>query len=477
MLKTFGKMPTAVPKGYCKAIRYPVMMKMDQKTADGRLMESAGGGVRDLPLSIMAQFTTEPGHYGAHLSGTLFEVQFDPDTGVVSGAGFLLDDEHGRRYMRAVGLGALRGNSVDLADISYRIDWHLDDYDYDIIFTKWNIAATTGVNTPAFAEAYAELEGDLTDDELVASLIGDDPMDPLVVEFADEWIPNPILPQAMCAELSAIAELTASATTVPFAAFHVPEAPKPQKIVVTADGRVYGHLGLWNSCHDGIEGQCLTIPRPTDGYASFNKPGVLTDRGIVETGPIFAYGGHRKLGGKSPEDAYGGIENTWCDIRVTEGALGPWCSGLVRPGVSEETVYAVRASRISGHWVGGKLKAIVSVNAEGFEVPGSGDELALDLAAGFAVHVDETGVYELVASFPACTKSADPVIAELPAGLTDEMREVIVADVIARMESRLSSAGVVMVPEEIREQVDALADEQRIADDLALAELLAADDD
>lgn len=474
MLKTFGQIPLTLPKGYCKAIRYPVMMKMDQKTGDGRLFESAGGGVRDLPLSIMAQFVTEPGHYQACLSGTLFQVSLDPDTGLVEGYGFLLDDEYGRRYMRAVGLGALRGNSVDLADIAYRIEWHLDDYDYDIVFNKWNIAATTGVTTPAFAEAYAELDGDLSDDELVASLIGDDPMEPLVVEFAEEITANLILPKPMCDELDAIAELVASATTVPFAAFHVPESPKPQKIVIAADNkRVFGHLGMWNSCHDGVEGQCLTIPRPTDGYASFNKPGVLTDRGIVETGPIFAYGGHRKIGGKAAEDAYGGIENAWCDVRITEGVHGPWLSGVVRPGVPDDVIYAARASRISGHWVGGKLKAIVSVNAEGFEVPGTGDDLALDLAAGFAVHVDETGVCELVASFPACAESMDPDESISPV-LSDEDRAKIVAEVAAILGAE---------PDEIVDVTDAVTlltgrtAEEIAADDLALAELIAADDD
>ena len=140
----------------------------------------------------------------------------------------------------------------------------------------------------------------------------------------------------------------------------------------------------------------MRVPRPIDNYASFNKPGVLTDRGIVETGPIFAYGGHRPALGRSDlDDAYGGIENAWADVRVSIGRFGPWLSGIVRPGVPDEVVYAARASRISGHWVKGLLKAIVSVNAEGYDVPGSG-------FANYEFTTDDAGVCELVASFPAC---------------------------------------------------------------------------
>ena len=45
------------------------------------------------------------------------------------------------------------------------------------------------------------------------------------------------------------------------------------------------------------------------------------------------------------------VENAWCDVRVSEGVHGPWVSGRLRPGLSDETIYAVRASHISGHWV------------------------------------------------------------------------------------------------------------------------------
>jgi hypothetical protein len=110
-------------------------------------------------------------------------------------------------------------------------------------------------------------------------------------------------------------------------------------------------------------------------------------------------GGHRRAKNGDYVSAYGGIENAWADVRVIAGVHGPWISGIVRPGVEDTKVYAARASRISGHWIGDRLKAIVSVNAEGFDVPGSG----LSNTVEFEFATNEDGeIAELVASFPSC---------------------------------------------------------------------------
>lgn len=384
MITTYGKMPDKMPDGFLTTVKFPVLAMLDKRTGDGRLLEAAGASTRDLPLPILGQFRLGPGgHEGADITGALFEVTVDPKNGVMSGRGYLLDDEYGRRHARLIKTKAMRGNSVDLADVEASLEYD-NDFDGTVVrFSKFRLAATTGVAKPAFAEAYAELD----DEELMASL-GDEE---LVCE-PEEWMVNIVLPEQED-------EIVASAALLQdFDTFYVPEAASPQKIVVDGEGRVYGHLGLWESCHDGIAGRCVRIPRPNDNYASFNKPGVLTERGIVETGPIFAYGGHRPANGADDlEQAYGGIENAWADVRIVEGRFGPWISGVVRPGVPDEVVYAARASRISGHWVGGKLKAIVSVNAEGFDVPGSGFA-----AADFQFTTSDEGVFELVASFPPC---------------------------------------------------------------------------
>jgi len=403
MKKTFGEMPTTMPAGYFKAVSWPVLAMMDKKTGDGRLLDSAGGGVRNLPATGLGKFATSYGHEGAVVTSAVFEVTFDTDTGIVSGRGFMLNDPNGRMHARMIATKAMDRNSVDLADLKARFEEDLDTGEYWVRFTQWNIAATTGVSTPAFAEAYAELIDSMSEEELTAALIGDDPMEELVADCPVEYriVGAPV-------ESPTEAELTASgAVLAPYDAFFMPEADKPTKIVVTADRRVYGHLAVWDTCHDGIDGLCVIPPRPRDGYASFNQNGPLTEKGQVQTGPIFALGGHRSIkGAKTVADAYGGVENAWADVRVTQGRFGPWLSGVVDPKVAELDLYRLRASRISGHWLADRLKAIVSVNVEAYPVEDR-TQIEQDLIAGFAYSISDEGISELVASFPSCLDAPD----------------------------------------------------------------------
>ena len=392
MTKTYGRQPETMPKGFFKAIQFPVLAMLDTKTGDRRMLLSTGADVRGLPLSVKFQLATaEYGHTGAVTSGALFEVTIDPENNLMSGLGFLLDDKNGHDHARMVYTGAQRGNSVDLAEVRARFVEDMDSGEYWIEFTQFKLAATTGVATPAFAEAHATIDDGLTDDELMASML-EDPMSPLVVEV-DEY-------RSVIVGAPVDNELTAAMSQLSnFDAFYRPEADIPHKVIIDADLNVYGHLALWESCWGDQADRCLRPPRPQDNYASFNQPGVLSERGVIGTGPIFAFGGHRKAkSAPTIEQAYGGIENAWCDVRVIEGKHGPWLSGKVRPGIPDEVVYAARASRISGHWVNGNLRAIVSVNVEAFNIPGVEGELA----AGFAFHTEGEEITELVASFPSC---------------------------------------------------------------------------
>lgn len=395
MRQVFGEQPTTKPEGALRQIVFPSLATMDEPTGDGRILDSDGKGVRDLPRTIYAQFVQSFGHEGSVAVGALHEVVFEED-GNVSGRGWLIDDDNGRAAVRHVKTQSLRHNSVDLAETKVRFEWEPDD-DYDEImlrFTQWKIAATTLVGKPAFANAAAEL---LADDDLVASWYEEDA--PLIIDT----------PTVVGIGMVADEEIVADGSAKPkWDFFHIPEADQPTKFTVRAeeDGWLlaWGHLALWESCHDGVEGRCTRVPRPTDGYASFNQPGVLTDRGIVETGPVFLAGGHKIPSDGDYYSAYGGIENTWADVRVVPGRHGPWMCGVVRPGVSQDKAYAAAASRVSGHWKGDRLKAVVSVNAEGFEVPGSGSARDVE----FEFSLDENGrVSDLVASLPACVEADD----------------------------------------------------------------------
>lgn len=430
MRKTFGQLGEKTD-GLLAEVYWPSMATMDVATGDGRILDGEGGGVRDLPRTGFVQFAQDFGHMGSVAALRVDEITFEED-GNISGRGWIADTEEGRKLATLMAARVLFHNSIDLTEAV--VNWEWDDENDDILlrFVSWNIGATTIVGKPAFANARAELVASLPADpsyddvyeavkdlpEITAALESDQPL-----EFVTDGF-------TITAPGLDVPELTAAADTVTLShsAFFHPEASHPQKIVVTADGQVYGHLATW----DGRFG--VRPPRPRDAYASFNQPGPLTERGQVETGPIFFMGGHpdHPVAGTDVNKAYGGVENTWADVRVVEGVHGPWISGHVRPGISEETIHAARCSRISGHWVGDELVAIVSVNVARFNIPGSG------LSAENSMRIEDGRVLELTASLFAPSEC----VGEPPApaaGVTVQLDE---ARIRAWIDAALAERGI-----------------------------------
>lgn len=461
----YGSMPDTMPEGYAKAINFPVLMMMDTNTGDGRVFASEGGSVREgMPHPISTMMRLGYGHEGAVPSGALFEITLDDETKQASGRGFLLDDEAGLTTARYVATKALNKFSVRVADVKVQFVEDFDSGEYWVNFSKWAISAGSFVETPGFKQAYGEITAAMLapDDEIMASLLAD-PMAPLKVECGDV-----IIPLLNGTQSEIVAD---GSTKVAHELFFRPESPVPTKMIVTEANAVYGHPALWNSCHEGLA-ECVMPPRPKDGYASANLPGVLTDRGMVGTVPVFWLGGHKNrslIGTKTREDveaAYGGVENCWADVHMSEGIHGPWASGIVRPGVTPETIYAARASRVSGHWLNGELKAIVSVLVPGYDVPGDPAEMTASFAEINQVGDD----VELIASFPGCM--ADGTIPTGgPASGID--RAVLVA-VLAEL-----GVEVKLPPEKPADEAERLSQQvvPNPVDDAALQRLVLADDE
>lgn len=416
-------------EGLFKRVNWPSLATMDERTGDGRLLVGEGGGVRDLPRTGFVQFVQSYGHDGSVAALRLDTVEFHED-GNISGAGWIADTDEGHKLAVLMAAKVLFHNSVDLTEIEAEYKWESDDPAdpgfwnlLGLDFTQWNIAATTIVGKPAFANARAEIVASLlteesTLDEIVAALECDDDLwaEITAALASDDDLEGAIDGWSItCSELDKIlegVEVVAGAIQMPWADFHMPETPTLQKIVVTADGCVFGHLDDINGRHGTLG---IRPPHVIDNFASFNQAGPLTERGQVETGPIFFLGGHpdHPLGARTANQAYGGIENAWADVRVTHGRLGTWISGRVRPGLSEEAIHAARCSRISGHWKDGHLVAIVSVNVPAFNIPGTG----LSADRGGAEYRD--GKLEVVASLYGPDETPETALAELEAARSD----------------------------------------------------------
>jgi len=396
---TYGKFDADGGKGLLRAVHFPQLALTDTKTGDDRRLAAEGGGVRSLPRPLKAAWVTGSGHNGGVPVGVLQEVTFGDDN-VISGKGWLLDDDNGRRQEYYLETNAIFHNSVDLAEVKVKVKWVSDDpsdgedfwtIDY-IDFQKWNIAATHFVDVPAFADAHGEIMASYSDEIMAAFEQTVDRSKPLVVEFASTRV-NMIQPEPDPEIMASLAE----AIVEPFDDYHLPEADKPTSVQIDADGRIFGHVAQWGACHQGIDDRCVVAPKPGD-YSEFHQPNaILTERGPISAGPMFFLGGHPKngIGNTDRFAAYGGVENVFGYVRCIPGKFGPWISGRVVPSADPETVYVARASRKSGHWVKGRLAAVVCCNLRGMRVADS--QLALDEDSAYFGEDGE--VLEMVASF------------------------------------------------------------------------------
>lgn len=177
---------------------------------------------------------------------------------------------------------------------------------------------------------------------------------------------------------SVTAALTAAAVTYPHADFMLPEPDELTAITVTDDGCVFGHLAEYGSCHIGFADVCVTPPTSSSDYAYFHQGEITTDAGPLAVGKITLGTGHASMraSARAAAEHYDNTGTAVAVVRCRDGALGPWLSGRILPGVTEERVDELRRSGVSGDWRGIRrgsrtleLVGVLAVNVPGFPVP------------------------------------------------------------------------------------------------------------
>lgn len=160
--------------------------------------------------------------------------------------------------------------------------------------------------------------------------------------------------------------------------FMNPKFSAPTALTIDEDGRVYGHLALWGTCHISHtnKGQCITPPKSSSGYAYFRTGSVVTKEGReVPVGHLTIDVQHAKndLGPAATLAHYDHTGTVVADVAVGEDKHGIWFSGSLRPGLSPSKVRALRSAPLSGDWrrigTGMELVAAIGVNVPGFPVP------------------------------------------------------------------------------------------------------------
>lgn len=184
------------------------------------------------------------------------------------------------------------------------------------------------------------------------------------------------------------AVLVASAADLPPVEwFEDPKLAQLTPVTVTDDGRVFGHMAEWHSCHTGFADRCRTAPRSATNYAYFrvHPCRARTPSGEVVTVPVGygtvssapGMGGHAPArAGMSLEEVTAHYDNTCTaamELAAGEDDHGIWVAGRLMPHLSPEAEYAARGAALSGDWRKRRgnleLVAALAVNTPGFPIP------------------------------------------------------------------------------------------------------------
>ncbi|MDZ4232541.1 MAG: phage minor head protein, partial [Dietzia sp.] len=242
-----------------------VLAPVGKPTGDGRILDSDGRfRFRDFPLPLMWQKSTSEGHDQSVIVGRIDTASVEG--GEIRATGVLFESAEAAEAGQLLADEVVRP-SVDLCDMvadflildadGATVDPEQIDPDQTdglremTVVREATVMAATLVAKPAFAEAKLTL-GEPTDDE------GADAEETLLASAG-----------------------VATMARIDPAAFAAPDLTQPTGLTVTDEGKVFGHLALFDSCHVGMQDRCVTPPRTGSDYAYFHTSTVDTPAGPV----------------------------------------------------------------------------------------------------------------------------------------------------------------------------------------------------
>ena len=402
--------PEASPNGRWEG----VIAREGEMTGDGRLIEDGALRWDDLPIPLRVAFKDVGGHDGAEVCGRIETVE-RRDGGDIHATGtFDLGSAVGAEAFRQVSEKMSNGVSIDTDDVTFRIMAKADMPEAGIadsgngsdgeadpegrvkvavmsssdeltVIESARLRAATLVAVPAFATARVYAAGQAPAQ----------PAEKAETGGAEEKVEAPTAPRSRDS-------LTAAAipTAPPEAWFKDPALTGPTALVVEDDGRVYGHIAAWGTCHIGQIGKCVEPPTSPSNYAYFRTGALRTAEGTsVAVGHLTMGTGHAgpRDSANAAAEHYDNTGTVFADVAAGEDAYGIWVAGSLRPGITAEQVRVARSAPISGDWrtIRGSLELVgaLAVNVPGFPVPrpqgllASGEVKSLQ-ASGVVAHDD-----------------------------------------------------------------------------------------
>ena len=404
--------PTAEPDGVWEG----VIAREGEQTGDGRLIEVGALRWDELPIPLRVAFKDVGGHDGAEVCGRIEAVERRDNGDIYATGTFDLGSAVGTEAYRQVSEKMSNGVSIDTDDVTFRImakaDLAAADDDTDdspeadeegrvkvasmsssdevTVIESARLRAATLVAVPAFASARVYAAGQAP---TPAEPSESDENADSEADFARSEDADPLNRDALIA--------AAIPAAPPESWFKDPGLTGPTALVIEDDGRVYGHIAAWGTCHIGQIGKCVEPPASPSNYAYFRTGALQTAEGTsVAVGHLTMDTGHAGPRDSASQAAahYDNTGYVFADVAAGEDAYGIWVAGSLRPGIPAERVRVARSAPISGDWrtIRGSLELVgaLAVNVPGFPVPrprgllASGEVKSL-LASGVVAHDDQ----------------------------------------------------------------------------------------
>ena len=391
-----------------------VIAREGEMTGDGRLIEDGALRWDGLPIPLRVAFKDVGGHDGAEVCGRIETVERRDGGDIYATGTFDLGSAVGTEAFRQVSEQMSNGVSIDTDDVTFRIMAKADMPEADVadsgdeadpegrvkvaamsssdeltVIESARLRAATLVAVPALATARVYAAGQAPSTSEPAERDENVDSEEKMARSADA---DPLSRDSLTA--------AAIPTAPPEAWFKDPAMTGPTALVVEDDGRVYGHIAAWGTCHIGQVGKCVEPPTSPSNYAYFRTGALQTAEGTsVAVGHLTMGTGHAgpRDSANAAAEHYDNTGTVFADVAAGEDAYGIWVAGSLRPGITAEQVRVARSAPISGDWrtIRGSLELVgaLAVNVPGFPVPrpqgllASGEVKSLQ-ASGVVAHDD-----------------------------------------------------------------------------------------
>ena len=362
-------------------------------SGDGRMIEPNCLTWRDLPLPLMLKTVTSPGHDGAEFAGWITEVERVPSASGfdIMGKGTFADTPAGQQFAEIISDPASQGRFGVSADIDSATAEFVDADTGEAVsaedmlygtgnvvekLTSGRIMGATGTPFPAFQEAYIETISATDPEAMVLVASG------AIAPTGDVWrvtiparfaLAGDSLP--LVASGAVASALNEDLIAPPAEWFSLQQMDEPEPFTVHPDGRIYGLVAKFGTCHIGFKDRCVDVPRNADFRSFYGGRTLVTAEGtVVKVGSVIMDTVHPSLrfNASDAQAFYANTGSAVADVALHMNEWGIVAAGAVRPDADPIHVRNLRASDVSPDWrpIDRQLTlcALLAVNLSGFVV-------------------------------------------------------------------------------------------------------------